>query len=488
MRRIFILLILAVLLSPLSAIGEQRSCGTHWTGWMKEADPSRNPCPEQCERGERLGERTWGNAPDIQYDVQYQCYFPAPRQSAYEDTPAGNAVKTDPAENDVFPFIRGRVDDISAANGAWLNWHTKLNPVPQNLRGKEAWLPVFEKISDFIKQSPALATMREYYPWLSYGVDEGYEPLPRAQISMIFWLPEWIEPAPGTPDNIKLKSGAWGSAPGGVDFWMNWFPTSTVGASDELSPSDWYKDNQGVFFRIRKPDRLIDGFPVHGGWLFVTGKNKPPLFVPISRERALQAFMAQAQRLMNDTVKGHEGINESLELYNSAEMRKFRQQAIDEAGAGEKDPVKAAQMRAKATSDDAEQENQLRQAGMVSASSSPLHAAAEKAYNQWSQVLQRLGEAERNSPAFVANDPDTFLGEDLVSAGAPDAVALMRYNPDYVNGQLDAYVPQLLIMPIGSSTDWNRSADVLSRMEVRDRAALAIVERTRWSEIQGYIQ
>ena len=260
MRRIFIFLSLAALLYPLAVLAEQRSCGTHWTGWMKEADAAKNPCPDQCERGERLSERTWGKAPDIQYDVQYQCYFPAPRQSAYEGTATGKSEQAGQASttqaaasNDVFPFIRGTVDDISAANGAWLNWYTKLEPVPENLRGKESWLPVFEEISTFIKQSPALATLREFYPWLSFGVDEGFEPLPRAQISMIFWSSQWVEPAPDTPHKFKLKSGAWGSAPGGIDFWINWFPLSTSGGGDELSATDWYRDDHGAFFGLDRP-------------------------------------------------------------------------------------------------------------------------------------------------------------------------------------------------------------------------------------------
>jgi hypothetical protein len=483
------------LLLPLAGHAEQRSCGTHWTGWMKTQDSDKNPCPSQCERGEKLNVRTWGNAPDTQYDFQYQCYFPAPKQSAYESSPA--SVPTTPgqssttqaaAKDDIFPFIRGRVDDVSAANGAWLNWTSKLDPIPQNLRGKQAWFPVFEKFSVFLKQSPALATMQEFYPWLSFGVDESYQPLPRAQISMLLWPRDWVEPAPNTPDKIKLKNGAWGSAPAGYDLWINWFPLARSGGNDELSPNDWYKDAQGAFFRLQKPDQLIDGFPVHGGWLFVTAKNKPPLFIPVSQERALLAFMAQAQKQMSSVTEGNAGVNEALDWYNSDEGKNIRRQAIEGAVAGEKDPKKAAEKRAKAERDDAEQERQLRASGMQSASSSPVFVAAELAYHQWSEKLQAMSQVERNKPAFVKSDPDAFLGEDLVPASMPGAISLMQYNPEYVNRKLGKEVPQILIMAIGSSTDWARSAESLAKMTVRERVAIAIVERTKWSEIQGYLQ
>ena len=305
---------------------------------------------------------------------------------------------------------------------------------------------------------------------------------------MLLWSPDWVEPAPGTPDKIKLKSGAWGSAPAGYDLWINWFPLAQSGASDELSPSDWYKDAQGAFFRLRKPDQLIDGFPVHGGWLFVTAKNKPPLFIPVSQERTLLAFMAQAQKQMSSVTEGNAGVNEALNWYNSDEGRNIRRQAIEGAVAGEKDPKKAAEKRAKAERDDAEQERQLRASGMQSASSNPIIVAAELAYRQWSEKLQAMSQLERNKPAFVKSDPDAFLGEDLVPASMPGAISLMQYNPEYVNRKLGKEVPQILIMAIGSSTDWARSAESLAKMTVRERVAIAIVERTKWSEIQGYLQ
>jgi hypothetical protein len=415
----WVCVLVSVLFFVMSApvLAEKQNCGTHWTGWVKEADSDKNPCPHPCQRGERLAERTWGKPPDMQYDFQYQCYFPDPKQTGYGDTgPASGVVQKNTAtpakatptgqtrgdnassNAGAFPFIRGRVDDESAPNGAWLNWETKFKPLPPNLRGKEAWLPIFETISLFIKQSPALTTMREYYPWLSYGVDHDYQPLPRAQISIILWSADWVEPAPATPDRIKLKPGAWRAAPAGIDVWINWFPTSASGASDDLKSWDWYKDSQGEFFRLAKPDRLIDGFSVHGGWLFVTAKNKPPLFVPVSQERLL------------------------------------------------------------------------------------------KAYDQWAQRVNGMSEAERSAPAHMRVDPDALLLEDLVAPSDPAAVALMQYNPEYVNRKLGPEIPQLLVLPIGTSKDWGRRAEALAKMPVNERVPIALVERTQWSEIQSYLR
>lgn len=60
----------------------------------------------------------------------------------------------------------------------------------------------------------------------------------------------------------------------------------------------------------------------------------------------------------------------------------MRRQAIEQAGANEKDPKKAAEKRAKAERDNAEQERHLREGAMASASSNPMYAAAKKAHDQ----------------------------------------------------------------------------------------------------------
>lgn len=477
-------LAVAALLTAGRIGAEQRSCGTHWTGWVTEADPQINPCPAACERGERLQARTFGAAPNVQYDVQYQCWFPVPTQAAFGDA---GSVPHD-LDSAVFPFIRGRVDDANARDGAWINWSSRLDPLPQNLRGKEAWVPLFEQISGFLRQSPALTSLREYYPWLAYGVDSTVVPLPAANVSMMLWSADWVEPDPGHPDGFRLKPGAWGATPGGFDLYVNLFPLRVHGASDELTPADWYTDEQGPFFRLRQPERTIDGFPVHGGWLLVTAKAKPPLFLPVSQERALQAFMAEAQRQMSQVGSGQEGFSEGLALYNSTEMKALRRQMIDQAGAGEADPVKAAAARAKAERDDVEQERQLREGADATLSMNPAFASVRQAHDQWAHRLEKLSAAERHAPAYTRLDVDAYLQEDLTTEGEPGAIALMQYNPAYVDRNLSPHVPQILVLPIGSVRDAGRSAESLARMPVRERVPIAIVERTPWSQIQPLLR
>ncbi|MBP7775636.1 MAG: hypothetical protein KA371_00730 [Acidobacteria bacterium] len=387
-----------------------------------------------------------------------------------------------------FPFIRGPVDDESARDGAWLNWETKLTPWPSKLRGKEAWRPLFEALSDFIRQSPALTTMREYYPWLSYGVDADVAPLPRAQISLVLWPSRWVEPAPGTLDGIRLKSGAGGFTPAGLDLWINWFPTSASGSSDDLASPEWYRDADGAFFRLSRPDRLIDGFPVHGGWLFVTAKDKPPLFTPVSQERLLRAYIAAAERLMTQVDTVNADLAEALAEFNSADMKALRRQAIEQAAAGETDPARAAALRARAARDDAEQERQLRDGAGATASSNPASAAARAARDRWAQRLEAMSEAERRRAAHARDDPETLLLEDLATPTDPAAVAVMQYNPAFVNTALGRHVPQLLVLPIGSSHDAQRRPEVLARLPVLERVPIAVVEQSRWSELQRLLR
>ena len=52
------------------------SCGTHWTGWVKEIGADVNPCPKGCERGKRLRLDEHKNSGVTEYQANYECYLP----------------------------------------------------------------------------------------------------------------------------------------------------------------------------------------------------------------------------------------------------------------------------------------------------------------------------------------------------------------------------------------------------------------------------
>ena len=54
----------------------RENCGTFWTGWEKDPSANANPCPANCERGERLDVRERKTDSGMQYQAHYRCNLP----------------------------------------------------------------------------------------------------------------------------------------------------------------------------------------------------------------------------------------------------------------------------------------------------------------------------------------------------------------------------------------------------------------------------
>lgn len=65
--------------------------------------------------------------------------------------------------------------------------------------------------------------------------------------------------------------------------------------------------------------------------------------------------------------------------------------------------------------------------------------------------LTGMSEAERNAPVHMRVNPEALLLEDLAAQSDPATAALMQYSPELVNKKLGPEIPQLLILPIGTS-------------------------------------
>jgi len=52
----------------------QENCGTFWTAWGDDPNADVNPCPANCERGERLAVRQSGDK--LKHQANYRCYLP----------------------------------------------------------------------------------------------------------------------------------------------------------------------------------------------------------------------------------------------------------------------------------------------------------------------------------------------------------------------------------------------------------------------------
>lgn len=55
----------------------RKSCGTFWTGYVDDPNVDVNPCPTNCERGERQTLNSRKEGDKLKYQARYQCYLPA---------------------------------------------------------------------------------------------------------------------------------------------------------------------------------------------------------------------------------------------------------------------------------------------------------------------------------------------------------------------------------------------------------------------------
>ena len=458
---IFVATSCCVLLTIGSAAAQgvtRESCGTAWTGWVNEANPSKNPCPRDCVRGERLKARTYGQGAKMQYDVQYQCY-------------SGKAFETG------YPLIKGSPADPGAPQGVWIGWDEMFGG-PDRGAVDDGWKPALLALARIVRESPALKDLGGFYPQIVASADTSAQPVASAELRLDPWGPNAVESDPRArpgEKRFRVKPDDAMNGPGGFSLYINWLPNGPHGRADGLDKGEWMRDVEGEFFLLPPSKRQIDGFPVIAGYLFVTAAGKPPLFVPVSQERAYKAAIRWAQGMIKEAGVTQDANNEVLANFNSPEMKKIRRQVIEEAAAKYKDPARSAAARAKAETDDREQARQIREIAGRQAASSPTTKAARQTIASLEAKVGALSAAERRAPAYVKLVPGAFFDREFVAADAPGAVPLMQYNKRYFDpGQRNS--PQLLVMSVDSREDFPEPAkqDLVKRVEI------AITEQTDW--------
>lgn len=444
----------------------RESCGTAWTGWVNEANPSKNPCPKSCVRGERLKARTYGQGAKMQYDVQYQCY-------------SGEALETG------YPLIKGSPADPGAPQGAWIGWDEMFGD-PDRRPVDDSWKPVLLALATIVRESPALKDLGGFYPQMFASADSSAQPVATGELRLDPWWPKAVEPDPRAKPGEKrfrVKPNYVMNGPGGFSLYINRLPDGPHGRADGLDKFEWTRDAEGEFFLLPPSKREIAGFPVIAGYLFVTAAGKPPLFVPVSQERAYRAAIEWARKQVGEAGAAQDANNEVLANFNSPEMKKIRRQVIEEAAAKYKDPAKAAAARSKAEADDREQERQIRRIAGRQASSSPLAKAAQETIARLEAKLGALSAAERRAPAYVKLVRGAFFDREFVAAGAAGSVPLMQYNKRYFDaGQRDA--PQLLVMSADSREDFPQP----EKQGLVKRVEIAITEQTDWRKAAALLK
>ena len=95
----------------------RENCGTFWTPWG--SDPNANPCPANCERGERLDLREQKTSDGVRYQANYRCSLP---ELVVNPPPAASREPGEPPRTNCGTFWTARQSKANA----------EANPCPAN--------------------------------------------------------------------------------------------------------------------------------------------------------------------------------------------------------------------------------------------------------------------------------------------------------------------------------------------------------------------
>ncbi|HXH72003.1 MAG TPA: hypothetical protein VNI58_04225 [Mariprofundaceae bacterium] len=394
---------------------------------------------------------------------------------------------------DAFPLVKGDVGQPGTEPGQWLDRYSPFEDWadPNRPKPSAAWQQQLLALAAVVRQSPALSDLRGYYPQVRLRASDD-QPVDQGSLHIAIWWPHAVVAEPGIADPAKrylVKPETMLNGPAGFDIYINRLPESGNGKTDAFTSMNWMQDAQGKFFPLPRAERSIAGFPVYGGFLFVTAPSKTSLFRPVSQERAMHALIAGMQAQVQTQSDTQGMVSEQLAYFNSPEMKKLRQQAIDEAAAREKDPARSAAARAKAERDDQEQERQLREMASRQVSQNPVVRQVNQGIAELQARLAAMNASERQAPAYMLNTPEKNppMGIDLVSTGEQGAVALMEYNPDFFDSS-QPHTMQLVTVPVLSYADLQDRDMTVSQMEVQERVPIAIAEQTDWHKVAALLK
>lgn len=386
------------------------------------------------------------------------------------------AVEPSDSSASAYPLVKGEVGIPDRDSGRWLD---DLDPFRTQLEESEsAWEAPLRALAGVIRQSQPLAVLRGYYPKTNLFVRSDEQPVPQVELEFEFY---W-EGEDAEADSGSLQHGE------SLSLRINRLPEALHGDLSAFNSPEWMNDEQGRFFPLPRPERTIDGFPVYGGQLLVT-TGKRVLMLPVSRERALKAMLRAMQGELQNVDDTQGMYNQELIKFNSPEMKKSRQQTIDQVASYEPTPEKAAAARARMEEVYRVQEQQLREAAERQWSDNPAIREVQANVAALQARIDAMSPAERQAPAYVSREPEKNLplGVDIVAAGMEGALALMAFNPEFFDTKQPQAI-QLVTTEVETLQSLQEAGRSVQELSPQERLPLAIVEQADWRRIAGLMK
>ena len=296
-----------------------------------------------------------------------------------------------------------------------------------------------------------------------------HAPLAYTMTGLLYWyayLPavRRIEPTPGP-------------AMGG--FFLRANDISTVFDNFER----WPLDERGLTYAEPREMRKVAGFPQYNPGVVVLKRNPRPIWVPVSREWALQRQLAQRGKNLDsiaESAKAAGAYNPTAILEKWLGERPERQREMQKGYAEMKqsNPEYAEKIRANFFETEKRVEETMRKTAERQKAAPPRYDARlaaersreEKCIRDLEGELARLSPDERAAPAYVStrifDSKQSSPGRDcscIVDADFPDARRLVTENPDYYDKDLPPSAIQLILVDfrlseLTSGRRWHRAA------------------------------
>ena len=183
-----------------------------------------------------------------------------------------------------------------AAQGIWLPWRVDVSGYPQfavSPSDRKAFAAQLDAIAAVVKASPALRDLPGLYPELTGSLrGAGGPPFKESQwktapllgsILLAVWTDKQVDRA-GSVVSVKEK-------------WRYNGPASLViSINNPFEPNHeaWMEDERGTFYPFREGPRIGD-FTVQFDHIVVAKPDKPSLYVPVSRERLINAWIKHVE-------------------------------------------------------------------------------------------------------------------------------------------------------------------------------------------------
>jgi len=228
----------------------------------------------------------------------------------------------------------------------------------------------------------------------------------------------------------------------------------------------WQLDERGLTYLEPREIRTVAGFPQYSTGVIVLKRNPRPIWVPVSREWALQRELIQRRKNLDSIAESAK----TIEAYDpTAILEKWLRERPERQGEMEKsyaemkqsNPEYAEKIRASFFDTEKRVEEALRDTAERQKTAPPrynAHLAAEqsreeKCIRYLEGELASLSPAERAAPAYISlkipnmkqSSPELDCSY-IVDADFPGATRLVTENPDYYDQSLPPSAIQLILV------------------------------------------